>query len=213
MADRFVLWGEPGSGSFSVEAVLAMAGAAVELVDLDLRADAQREPAFLAINPAGRVPALRLPEGEVLTESVAILLHLAERFPRLGLAPPAGSLAKARLLRLLLFLAAEIYPVITLEDFPERATPDGREAAAVREQALAQLEARWPIAEAHLVAGPWALGDALSLADLALAGMSRWSIRPEWRAARLPKIEAIAGAVAALPGVAPVWRRHFLKSG
>src|SRR6478752_10039660 len=105
----FTLYGDLGSGAFSAEAALAEAGAPYrfELVSLDK--NEQREPAFLAINPSGKMPALRLPEGQIVTESLAILLTLADHFPNARLLPPQGSPARTQAYRWLAFMASEIY--------------------------------------------------------------------------------------------------------
>ncbi len=77
----YTIYGDLGSGAFSSEAALAEAGApyTFELIALDK--NAQRAPEFLAVNPSGKVPALRLPDGAVVTESLAIVLTVADRFP------------------------------------------------------------------------------------------------------------------------------------
>src|ERR1700748_3519545 len=100
----FTLYGDLGSGAFSAEAALAEAGApyAFELVSLEK--NEQRQPAFLAINPSGKMPALRLGEGQVVTESAAILLTLADHFPQARLLPPGGSVARALAYRWLAFI-------------------------------------------------------------------------------------------------------------
>lgn len=207
----FTLYGEPDSGSFTPEAMLAMVGASVTLVDLDLTRLDQRKPDFLAINPVGRIPALLTPEGTLLTESVAIVLHVAERFPDAGFLPPAGSIDRARAYRALLMVASEIYPAIAREDYPERFTPTGEAASAIRTQALFDLQTAWEIVEREIVAGPFVLGDTFSVADIYLTGISRFILEPSWRAARIPRIETLARHVARIPAVAPVYRRHFAK--
>ena len=87
---RYTLWGEPNSGSFMVEAALAEAKQPVELVDLDLTKDEHRAADYLEVSPLGKVPALRFPDGNVMTESAAILLALDEAHPDAGLMPPSG---------------------------------------------------------------------------------------------------------------------------
>ena len=64
----YILYGDKGSGAFSAEAVLAEAGAPYEFKLISLDKNEQREPAFLAINPSGKMPALRLPEGQIVTD-------------------------------------------------------------------------------------------------------------------------------------------------
>ena len=63
------LYGDLGSGAFSAEAALAEAGAPYEFELISLDKGEQKEPRFLSLNPSGKIPALRLPEGEIVTES------------------------------------------------------------------------------------------------------------------------------------------------
>ena len=72
------------SRSTSVHALLEELGAPYQLHRLDLKAGDNRQPDYLAVNPLGKVPAIRH-RGEVVTEQVAIFLHLADRFPEAGL--------------------------------------------------------------------------------------------------------------------------------
>src|SRR6185503_12281454 len=114
----FTLYGDLGSGAFSAEAALAEAGApyTFELVSLDKKE--QKQPAFLAINPSGKIPALRLAEGEIITESAAILLTLADHFPQARLLPPQASNDRAKAYRWLAFMAGEIYPIVEIVVYP-----------------------------------------------------------------------------------------------
>ncbi len=84
----YTLYGDYGSGAFSAEAALAEAGAPYKFELVSLEKNEQRQPAFLAINPSGKMPALRLGEGLVITESVAILLTIADNFPQ---GPPVAA--------------------------------------------------------------------------------------------------------------------------
>src|SRR5436190_20535802 len=119
----YTIFGDVGSGAFSAEAVLAEAGAPYEFYAISLVKNEQRKPEFLAINPSGKMPALRLPEGEVITESAAILLTVADHFPNARLLPPQGAAARAQAYRWLAFMAAEIYPMVEISDYPERFAP------------------------------------------------------------------------------------------
>ena len=89
----FTLYGDLGSGAFSAEAALAEAGAPYRFELVSLERNEQRQPAFLAINPSGKMPALKISEGEIITESAAILLTLADYFPQARLLPPQASQA------------------------------------------------------------------------------------------------------------------------
>ena len=204
----FVLYGDRGSGAFAVEAALAEAGAPYEFRSVSLKHNEQRAPDFLAINPTGKIPALRLPDGGILTETLAILVTVAERFPEAMLLPPQGSHARAQTLRWLAFMATELYPMVEIVDYPARFAPEGAESDALRERARERLRERFLIIE-QAIAGPWLLAEGFSVADIYAAMFSRWDIGAEYRDANLPKVVALANAVAARPRIAPVWQRHF----
>ncbi|MGH8222901.1 MAG: glutathione S-transferase family protein, partial [Woeseiaceae bacterium] len=106
----YVLYSDPGSGGATVELALAEIGADIELRGVPLERDAQRSADYAAVNPQRKLPTLVTPSGEVLTESAAILITLAERHPEARLLPPVPSPERAQALRWLLFIAAELYP-------------------------------------------------------------------------------------------------------
>ncbi|HWA89533.1 MAG TPA: glutathione S-transferase family protein [Rhizomicrobium sp.] len=206
----YILYGDKGSGAFSAEAVLAEAGAPYEFKLVSLEKHEQREPSFLAINPSGKMPALRLPEGGIVTESLAILLTLADHFPNARLLPPQGGPVRTQAYRWLAFMASEIYPMVEISDYPDRFVAKD-EAKALREKARARIRERLLIVE-RMVDGPWFLKSGFSIVDIYAAMFSRWkgSIGRDWLAAgHIPKLERLAAAVAGRPSIAPVWERHF----
>jgi glutathione S-transferase len=206
----YVLYGDKGSGAFSAEAVLAEAGAPYDFKNVSLEKNEQREPAFLAINPSGKMPALRLPEGQIVTESLAILLTLADHFPNARLLPPQGSPARTQAYRWLAFMASEIYPMVEISDYPERFVHDG-DAKAMRQTARERIRERLLIVE-RMCDGPWFLASGFSIVDIYAAMFSRWrgSIGKEWLAeGHIPKLDNLAAAVAKRPAIKPVWKRHF----
>jgi glutathione S-transferase len=84
------IYGAPGSALMAPMAVLEQIGAPYDWERVDLEAGGHQTPEFLALNPKGRVPVLI--DGDfVLTESAAICLHLAEKFPQAGLLPAPGT--------------------------------------------------------------------------------------------------------------------------
>ena len=205
----YLLYGARGSGSCTVECALAEIGADCEVRRLSLRNDEQRESDYEAVNPQRKIPALVIDDGPVLTESVAILLTLDERHPEAGLLPPKGSFERAQALRWLLFAATEIYPVVEINDYPERFATDPAGTDAMRERAREIWRTRWLVVEEHVSGDPYFASDGFSLADIYLAVVSRWAQQNAWRPAHIPKIERLTAAVAARPAIAPVWARHF----
>lgn len=205
----FTLYGDLGSGAFSAEAALAEAGAPYDFQLVSLERNEQREPAFLAINPSGKIPALRLIEGQIVTESAAILLTLADHFPQAKLLPPQASAERAQAYRWLAFMASEVYPIVEVVDYPERfVTAD--EAQALRQSARERIRERLSIIE-RMIAGPFFLPGGFSLLDIYAAMFARWGREPQWRVTHLPRLMALADAVSQRPAIQPVWHRHFIN--
>ncbi|MDQ0474860.1 glutathione S-transferase family protein [Labrys wisconsinensis] len=205
----YTLWGEPGSGSFMIEAALAEADQTVELIDLDLTKDEHRSEAFLAINPSGKVPALRFPDGEVMTQSAAILLALDEAHPRARLMPAVGAVDRRFALRWAVHIAAEIYPLIEISDYPLRFAPPETSEVGMRSLVRRRIRERWLLMERQAAGEGSFLLSGFSAIDLAVAVISDWAVGPEWRCKECPKLDAIAKAVARREKIAPIWRRHF----
>jgi glutathione S-transferase len=207
----YTIFGDKGTGAFSAEAALAEAGAPYEFRFVSLEKMEQKKPEFLAINPSGKVPALRLPEGEIITESAGILLAVADHFPNARLLPAQASSARAQAYRWLAFMASEIYPMVEISDYPERFVPHGAEAEALRERARARIRERLLIVE-RMVEGPWFLVTGFSILDIYAAMFTRWrgSIGKDWiKQGHIPKLEALAQALSERARIAPVWQRHF----
>lgn len=204
----YTVFSVPGWGSALVEAMLALCSVPVRTEDVTGfdRAGPARDR-LLRINPLGQVPALLLPEGTVMTESVAIALLLAERYPQSGLAPAPGTPLRPALLRWLVWIAANVYPTFTYGDYPERwvsADPKSLKAAtdSYRERLWRQLEAQ--IGE-----GGWALGSPFSVLDVYLAVMTHWTPGRAWFSAHCPRLHAIATRADDHPQLNEVLQRNF----
>ena len=91
----YILHWAPGCGSFAPHAALNEVGASYELVEVDLGSDQPYTPKFLAVNPRAQVPVLTLPDGTVMTESVAMSMHTADCHPEAGLMPEVGETHRA----------------------------------------------------------------------------------------------------------------------
>jgi glutathione S-transferase len=204
----YIVFGDRRSGAFAVESALAEAGVKYEFHLVSLEKNEQKSPAFLALNPSGKMPALKLPSGEIVTESAAILLTIADRFPQAGLIPPHATFARAEAYRWIAFMASEIYPMVEIVDYPDRFAPAGAEAEALKARAIARIRERMLLVEAA-IAGPWLLAHEFCAADIYAAMFSRWSVGKDWRGKHLPKLNALVEKLAARPRIAPVWQKHF----
>ena len=204
----YTLYSYDGSGGFAVEAALVKAGAPYELVAVDTGKGEQNRPEFVAMNPMRQVPALILPDGTVMTESAAIVVHLANAFPDKGLAPKPATAAHARFLRWMFFMAANLYEGDLRYFYSERYTADPAGAEGVKSAGAAHMKKSFAIVEDALAQGPFLCGPDLTMADVYLAMLTDWS--PEPIAA--PRLLAVRKAVAADPAIAPLWRRHGFKT-
>ena len=121
----------PGTAAMAPHAALAEAGADYTLVLVEEDDRGQRPSAYLALNPWGQVPTLE--DGDlVLTEAVAIMLHIADRFPEAGLGAPVGTRARSELYRWLSYLSYAVQTTYMHWFYPERFTtdPKGRRRSA-----------------------------------------------------------------------------------
>lgn len=205
----YLLYGARGSGSCAIECALAEVGADYERRTLSLRNDEQRGGDYEAVNPQRKVPALVIDGDQLLTESVAILLTLDERHPEAGLLPPRATARRAHALRWLLFAATEIYPIVEINDYPERFATDPGGTEAMRERAREIWRTRWLVVEENISGEPYLSEHGFSVTDIYLAVVSRWAQQNAWRPTHVPKVERLTAAVAARPAIGPVWARHF----
>jgi glutathione S-transferase len=104
------LYYSPGACSLSPHIVASEAGIPIELEKVDLaQHKTEGGQDYMAINPKGYVPALRLNDGSILTEGPAIVQYLADQKPASGLAPAAGTIERYRLQEWLTFIGTELH--------------------------------------------------------------------------------------------------------
>ena len=203
----YILYGGRFTRSLMVEMVLAEGGLAYEHREIDIDKDEHRAPDFLAVNPAGLVPALITPEGETLTETPAINLTLAERHGLRQLAPGPEEPERGRFLSALFFLTDELEPALKRHFYPQRYVLREEDAPAMAQRAMDDALARFALIEGQLgddPERPYHLGARYSLADLTLA---YWAISLELDAAAFPAIDRCSQLVAARPALGPLFAR------
>jgi len=203
-----LLLGCKGCGNAIVEAAFALAGVPLDTEEVDYSPESPTRERLLAVNPLAQVPALVLPDGRVLTESLAILHYLDDLEPGASLIPPPGDATRTAFYRWSVFLVAAVYPTYTYGDDPKKWVANEEGARQLRESTDRHRQALWLQLEA--AAGtPWFLGERRSCLDLYLAVMTRWRPGLLWFAKSTPKVVAIAKRAAALDAVAPVMQRNF----
>ena len=168
------LYYAPSTASLVVHWLLIDLGVPHQLRRLDLEAGEHKQPAYLALNPAGVVPTLVV-DGEPIAEAAAIVMHLADVHREANLAPAPGTAARARYYQWVCFMANTLQPAYRAWFYPTEPAGEAH-VDAVKAQARARIEAAWARVDAHLAAsGPYLLGDTLSAADFLLTMLMRWS--------------------------------------
>lgn len=203
-----LLLGCKGCGSAIVEAAFALAGIAHDYEEVDYAGDSPTRARLLSVNPLGQVPALVLPGGRVLTESLALIHYADDLAPAAGLVPPAGDASRPDFYRWLAFLIAAVYPTFTYGDDAKKWVSDEAGAKLLRESTDRHRIALFKQMEGGAGA-PWFLGARFSAIDLYLVAMTRWRPGRRKLAVEIPKLVAIADRAGALPAVQPVIARNF----
>jgi glutathione S-transferase len=159
MTDEIVFYHNPQSRSQMVRWMIEEAGAPHRVVPIDFTKNEHKAPAFLALNPMGKLPTIEH-RGTVVTETAAIIAYLADTFPQAGLAPAPGEPARGAYYRWLFFGAGCFEPAL-LDKMMKR--PEVERKSAVGwgsyDDVLATLKKA-------LATGPYLLGEKFTAADL-----------------------------------------------
>jgi len=207
----YKLYARPGSGSAAIEAILSEACAQYEVVDVERRPDRKPPPDLLKINPLGQVPALILENGEVMTESAAMMIHLGDAYPAAQLAPSVTSPERPAYLRWMIYLAANIYMTDLRMYYCERYTTDPKGADGVKAAAIAHMAREWDIAAEALGKRPYFVGGKMSAVDIYAAMLATWNPDVPAFFARHANVKALYDRVAQRPRIAAAWKRNGME--
>lgn len=206
------LFGSRGSGSCAVELALVRCALPYRVCTASSWEPESDQAGLAALNPLAQIPTLVLADGTVLTESAAILVHLGLEHPDSGLLPLAPP-ARARVLRGLVFLAANNYAAIGIVDHPERWLPGAGAAGleGLRRGARKRLHHYWDVfaREFFVAAGAAGAMQRPTALELLALVVSRWSGARAFLGRRHPGFGRQLEALERDPEVEPVFRRHF----
>jgi glutathione S-transferase len=182
------LYFNPRSRAVIAKWMLDECGAQYELVPIDLQKREHKTPGFLAVNPAGKLPALVDGQTRVF-ENAAICLYLADRFPEAHLAPRIGTPERGRYLSLMVYSTSQLEPSmgdvrLKVETQPQRGWTDFPSAMNVIEQELGP--------------GPWLFGEWFTAADIMIGSIFIYMRLLGVRSGR-PAIEAYVDRLVARP--------------
>ncbi len=207
MADEYTLYSMQTSGNcYKPRLLLHQLGLPFRTVEVNSGKGETRTAAYLALNPAGRVPLLVLPDGRILSESNAMLLHLAEGTQYL----PADRYERAQVYQWLFFEQYDHEPQIAVARswlggyYPDRAgKATAEQIAGWQEKGGRALS----VMEQRLAAHDWLAGSAYSVADISLYAYTHMAHEGGFELARYPGITAWLARVAAEAGHVPIgWR-------
>jgi len=209
MSDRYLVYGAKGTGSVIIEAALTLLDLPYDVVEAAILAERGDDAALAAVNPMRQVPALRLPSGELMTESAAILIWLADEHPEARLAPTMAELARPAFLRWMAFVASAIYALFWIRDDPSRLVDDAAVGAEIKARTGARITECWRTMDAQVDPGRYLLGDDLTVLDLYVTVISRWAERRRRFYEVAPKMTPVVRRVDAHPRLAPLWAARF----
>jgi len=165
------LYFSPGSCGLSPQIALREAGLNFELVKVDFATKQTAEGDYYAVTPKGFVPALKLDDGDVITEGAVILQWIADKHPERHLLPPAGTRQRYKAMEWLNYIATDLHKgmAVMFSSFVDDASK-----ARFAEGNLAKVFAN---IDQHLSTNDYALGEEFSLTDAYLYNVLMWPAR------------------------------------
>jgi len=193
------LYGIPSTTSLAVHIVLEHLGLDYEMIVRER--DKLGEPEHLAVNPMAQVPVLETDDG-LLTESVAILFYIAERYGEGQVIPPPGSWERSQMLMRMVFLASQEHPAFGLWLRPFRWLDDEDAQARLKAAAEKRFQVCFQRLDGWLEGRDWLIGDGMTIADALAFVHARWGLRVEPPTTEYPNIWRFAQQMAEVPAVA-----------
>ncbi|NVK16629.1 MAG: glutathione transferase GstA [Rhodobacteraceae bacterium] len=199
------LYYKPGACPLASHIALYETGRPFEIEAVDTAAGRTESGAdYHAVNPKGYVPALGLDDGSILTEGAAVLQYIADNHPEAGLAPAAGTLARARMQEQLNWIGTELHKAFG-PLFREGTSEAGKDAARTA------VAGKFDFIETQLADGrEWLIEDRFSVADAYLFVVSNWANFTGIDLARWPNLAAFVSRSASRPSAQAAMRAEGL---
>ena len=194
------LYYAPNTCALASHIALEDAGADYETVRIDFASAEQRKPEYLAINPKGRVPSLVTDRG-ILTETPAILVFIAQSFPRAALVPLEDPFALARVQAFNSYLCSTVHVAHAHRVRGYRWADEPEAIAAMKRKVPQSVGECFSLIEREMLQGPWVLGSTYTICDPYLFTISQWLEADGVDRAKLPKVHDHAERMLARPSV------------
>ena|SRR5579871_3541169 len=190
----------PGTSSMALHITLEEAGAPYEARPILFQNSEQRSEAYLKINPRGKVPALQLEDGEILTENPAVLSYIAKKFPGAKLWP-CDPMTEVRAISTLAWFSNTVHTAFAHFVRPERYTADAAGAEKVKEQAKKTFWGCLQEIDQMLVGKEWVLGSQFTVCDPFALVFYGWGLRAELPVKDLGSYSALKDRLLKRPAV------------
>lgn len=178
-----------GTCALASHIALEESGADYEALRVDMKANQQNSPEYLAINPKGRVPALVTDQG-TLTENPAILAYIAQSFPKANLAPLNDPFAFAQVQSFNSYLCSTVHVFHSHKTRGKRWVTEESSLEDMKRKVPENMRAGMEMIENKMLRGPWVMGDTYTICDPYLFTMSSWAKNDGADLSGLPKVTA-----------------------
>jgi glutathione S-transferase len=182
-----IFYYSPGSCALASHIALEEAGASFTLKRIDFSKAEQKSPAYLAINPKARVPAMATPRG-VLTETPAMLAFIAQSFPEARLAPLDDPFAFAELQAFTAYLGSTVHVAHAHRMRGYRWADEPQAIAAMQRKVPQSVGECFALIEQRMLKGPWAMGENYTIADPYLFTLAQWLEADGVDVATIPRV-------------------------
>jgi GST-like protein len=203
------LYGAQASGSVAVEAALTLLSIPYTLIEGQTWVEAAACERVAAANPMRQVPTIVYPSGEIMTESAAILIDLADRHPAAKLAPAIDDPMRRQFLRWMFFVSASIYSLHWIKPDPGRIGAPASAKGAIVDGLHERIAQCWAMMDAQVSPGRYLLGENLSALDIYVTVISRFGPWRERFTEMAPKMTPVVKRVDAEPRLSDFWARRF----
>ena len=208
----YKLYFAPGSAAMAPHAMLEDIGAPFELLKVDTKTGEQRSADYLKLNPHARVPTLVYDGNQIMYESMAICLFLADRHPEIPFVPAGGSKDRGRFLQWMAYLTNTVQEACMHCWHPEKFVDGEPEQAAVKQTAERRTAEMFRFLDGELAkTGPYLCGSTFYICDYYAAMLARWTRAMATPAHTNPNVNKLIRVVMQRPGYARMLKAEGIE--
>lgn len=205
----FVIFGAASSGSVAVEATMTLLGMPFDVVEGATWISASARARVGTRNSMQQIPTLVLPDGEMLTESGAILIYLADLHPQSRLSPGPHEPSRRQFLRWMFFVSSAIYSLHWIKPDVGRIGAPPSASEHVIDAVHERIAFCWRAMDSQLTPGRYLLGEQLTVLDIYVAVVSRFGPWRERFYAEAPRMAPVVRRVDQEPRLRHLWIERF----